>query len=384
MKIIFTVNTYYPLKDGVQFVTQYLAEGLAKKGHNVIVITSSITCDNAPEHEFYNGVEIYRVKAAVKHTFNIGEKKEVKKLIMTLTENSDALVNVCTQTALTDWTFPLLKHIKCKKILYIHGIMDLKLRLADFSSVKDIAHRLWNVIRYKIYYRHNKKYIKNYDEITQLHQYDSGNLFFEKKYKLNSNIMENAAANEFFEVYEKNISDLPAEYMLCVANYIDRKNQKMILEAFYMSKLPENIELILIGSEKTSYYYELEKLITMYNNKYGMKKVQLLTNVPREYVSEYTKNASLYLLGSKWEAFPISIIESMAAGVPFVSTNVGIVKYLPGGVVVKSVDEMTYWIELFMSNRQMSSKLGMVGKEYAIENLCVEKKVNQFEKLLEK
>ncbi len=30
MKIIFTVNTYYPYKDGVSVVIQYMAEGLAQ------------------------------------------------------------------------------------------------------------------------------------------------------------------------------------------------------------------------------------------------------------------------------------------------------------------------------------------------------------------
>ena len=39
MKIVFTVHTYYPNKDGVQYVTQYLAEGLAKLGHDITVIT---------------------------------------------------------------------------------------------------------------------------------------------------------------------------------------------------------------------------------------------------------------------------------------------------------------------------------------------------------
>ena len=57
MKIIITVNTYYPLKDGVQFVTQYHAENLAKRGHDVIVFTTNH--DNSSE-EIYNGVKIIR------------------------------------------------------------------------------------------------------------------------------------------------------------------------------------------------------------------------------------------------------------------------------------------------------------------------------------
>ena len=38
LNIVFTAHTYYPNKDGVQMVTQYMAEGLAKLGHNVTVI----------------------------------------------------------------------------------------------------------------------------------------------------------------------------------------------------------------------------------------------------------------------------------------------------------------------------------------------------------
>ena len=38
-KIMILVATYYPLQDGVQVVTQYIAEGLAQK-HEVLVVTS--------------------------------------------------------------------------------------------------------------------------------------------------------------------------------------------------------------------------------------------------------------------------------------------------------------------------------------------------------
>ena len=41
MKILITVSTYYPKNDGVQNVTQYLAEGLCKLGNDVTVITSN-------------------------------------------------------------------------------------------------------------------------------------------------------------------------------------------------------------------------------------------------------------------------------------------------------------------------------------------------------
>ena len=35
MKILFVVHSYYPEKDGVSIVTQYMAEGLCERGHEI-------------------------------------------------------------------------------------------------------------------------------------------------------------------------------------------------------------------------------------------------------------------------------------------------------------------------------------------------------------
>ena len=59
MKILISVHTYYPDKNGVQMVTQYIAEGLAKK-HEVKVITE--LKENYLRKEIYNNVSIERIK----------------------------------------------------------------------------------------------------------------------------------------------------------------------------------------------------------------------------------------------------------------------------------------------------------------------------------
>ena len=77
--------------------------------------------------------------------------------------------------------------------------------------------------------------------------------------------------------------------------------------------------------------------------------------------------------------FPISIIEAMASGIPFISTDVGCVKYLPGGVVVDKIDEMSYWLELLWNNEKVRSNLGAVGYNYARKYFTIENKVEQFD-----
>ena len=58
MKILFLVESYYPKTSGVPVVTKYLAEGLAKNGHDVSVVTTLVK-DRCTE-EVYNNVHIYR------------------------------------------------------------------------------------------------------------------------------------------------------------------------------------------------------------------------------------------------------------------------------------------------------------------------------------
>ena len=68
MKLLFTVNTYMPKRDGVQFVTKYLAEGLVKKGHSVDLITRQCKELTEVDDEVINGVHVIRWNANTYHT----------------------------------------------------------------------------------------------------------------------------------------------------------------------------------------------------------------------------------------------------------------------------------------------------------------------------
>lgn len=374
MKIIITVNSYYPLKDGVQFVTQYHAENLARKGHDVLVFTVN---HGFKKEEIYNNVKIVRFNVKTKHTIYKGEKKLFRNKVLEATKDADAIINVCTQNPLTDWCFKLLNNIKCKKILYMHGMYNTKFDFNTISSFKDIGHKLWNNSRWGSYYIINKKYFKKYDRVIQLHEFDYGYKFFKNKFKINGCIIENAVDSRFFDGQVKK-----EPIIISVANYKEGKNQEFILNAFYKSSINDRYKLILIGSQKTKYYERLLKIKNKLETKYGKRQVYLLYGVNRDDTINYIKKSSLYLLGSKAEVYPVSISEAMASKIPYISTNVGVVRYLPGGVIVNTEDEMTYWINILANNPKLSEYYGMSGYEYAKENMMIEKKVNDLEKIL--
>ena len=88
------------------------------------------------------------------------------------------------------------------------------------------------------------------------------------------------------------------------------------------------------------------------------------------------------MMTSTWEAFPISILEAMAAGVPYISSDVGIVKYLGGGIVPNTQEEFVQALERLASDDAYRQSLGDEGRKEACEKYKISKKVEQLEAIL--
>lgn len=384
MKILFTVSTYYPKNDGVSRVTKYLAEGLVGKGHDVTVITSSkgsVLCD-----EIYNGVKIKRVNLYTKYGLYFGDKRYYKKLISAEANKCDVMINVCTQNAFTDLILNSISKYNCKKILYLHGMFNFGINSLDFSNFVSIINKIWKEIRWFLYYRTNGRYFKKYNVVTQLHNKDYANLYFKKKYNIDSVIIENAADDEFFA--SKNILSFkkPFErYIIYVANYEDGKNQKLAITEFLKSNINPKIGLVLIGSCKNQYYKKLKKHIIkmrkILNIVKGNKPILMLHNIKRSDIHSFVSNAEIYLMTSKREVYPISIVEAMACGVPYICTNVGVVKYFCGGIVCKEND-ISYWLEYFLKNNKIRNEYSKISKTFAMSNFTIEEKIKLLEKIM--
>ncbi len=56
------------------------------------------------------------------------------------------------------------------------------------------------------------------------------------------------------------------------------------------------------------------------------KRIQFIGFVPNKNIVEYYKKADLFILPSMEEGFPLSLLESMAMGIPYVASDVGAVK----------------------------------------------------------
>jgi glycosyltransferase involved in cell wall biosynthesis len=387
VKVLVTCFTYAPRKDGVQFVCQYLCEGLAARGHEVTVLTHQH--EGLAESEAINGVRVNRWPIYTRHMRHYGPRDEYVSWVLGHQGDFDAMVNVCTQSPMTDWLLPHLGEIRIPKLLHIHSIWDFEVHPWDRASAGALARKLAANARWGAYYRGNADAFRHYDRIFQLYEQDYSVADFRKWYGIESEILENAAEDAFHEGAP--VSDAERRRSItCVANFNRQKNQVALVEAFLRADIPEGWTLDLVGSRETPELKNMREAEARIRSEQGLphdgahggRPIVYHVGITREETVQLVKTASAYAMSSMWEAFPVSLVEAMSAGVPWVSTDVGIARYLPGGVVVHGADEMEAALARMCRDADGRARLGRQGYDYAAAHFRIDDKVTQVEDAL--
>lgn len=383
MKILISAHTYYPDHNGVQMVTQYMAEGLAKK-HEVLVLTE--TKGKYVREEIHENVRIERIDVKVEKSGFSGEKDRYFQRIKEY--EPDIFICVCTQTWTFDWIVEKLDEIPCKKVLYTHGYSGY---MEHYPVVYDLLHGKLHALEYhrkwKKYYDRAHIYIEKFDLVTYLDANNSAAVYAEKYGLKNGIIMENAVDDRIFEnpVSEREQdpdAERPLRY-LYIANYDENKNQKMILDAFYKIS-PEHKELIFIGSRKNEYAEMLIRTAGELDLKNGRHEVRILYGLEREETIKMLGEADVFVCGSRKEQYPIVLCEAAAKGLPIITTDVGHAAAIPGAVIVTDESEMAEQMQRLYDDTELCRELGKKNREYALSHYRIGEKVREFEEQLER
>jgi glycosyltransferase involved in cell wall biosynthesis len=363
MKILITTFTFPPEENGVSLVTYAHALCFAKRGYHVSVATNFNEKRNVEEFR-KRGINIYQFK--IKGSANIregyrGQIDDYKTYL--INQDADIILFHCWQSWPTDIGLQVSQFINSKKILVSHGISaNLILKLRNILS--------WFL--WRPYVCRLKYMIKKFDHIVFLWDTIDKNRFYDyyivKKYKYsNFSIIPNGTfpLNNHLDFRKKyNIKE--NLLLLSVGAYNYLKNQKLILEAFAECNI-NDAHLVLIGNEKNNYY---EKLIYL-AKKYGIEeKVSVLSGLIKEEIESAYMSADIFLHSSLSEVQP-----------PFISTNVGCIRDLPGGMIARNKPEMILKIKYLAENKDIREKLGLEGKKAANKKFNWEKIAEEYEEL---
>lgn len=385
MKILFISESYYPLISGVPVVVKYLAEGLAHT-HNVSIATSVQAGSSLTRKENLNGVEINRFVLYYDIFKRVrGEINAYRSFV--LNSDYDIIIDECAQTCTTDALLPVLNQIKSHFVLHAHGLSGLSVKPVEIKA--DFKHTIGNTyywILMKYYYGFRfKRAARHINASISLSKVDSGYSYLCKLIH-NNYVLGNAAEDIFFEPSTiPNPINLKEPYVVSIANYCVVKNQINLLRQFFKCK-QKTIALVLIGSQKNDYYYQLLEEKSKLEKIYGQRNILILDGIDRKYFPRILDDAKAYLVSSLHEEYSISIIEAMARETPYISTNVGNVSQLPGGVVCNMIEDFPEIIDRIVADDKLKNKLGREAKEYAFNNcrrsIAVEKLNNYINEIM--
>ncbi len=391
MRIVFVTESFYPNNAGVPVVTRYLAEGLKEKyGHEVYAVTEMVV----PEKEgIYKGIPIFRYDVSYSRGLNV--KGDVEGFYNKIVElHPDVLILECAQCVTTDIILPHLHELKCIKILHSHDFSGLWIPFFKiYPSLNMTLATPKNYLMYRLYYNTVlKKYINDFDLLLYISDLGKDKIFFDKYAKVKNEVLLNAANDMFFDTNVrkdqksnnelKKYCDIKSEqYYICLCNYSGIKNQKKVLEEYYKTK-KRNVAMVFMGRSENEYLEKLKKHEDKLIKKYGKREVYYLTGVSRTDIPYILANAEISLTASLWECYSIALIEAMAVGTPFISTDVGNARLLPGGITLTRTNEMHNEIDRMMDDVCLKTRLSEQGKLYAKENCQKDSVVHKLNNLI--
>jgi glycosyltransferase involved in cell wall biosynthesis len=160
-------------------------------------------------------------------------------------------------------------------------------------------------------------------------------------------------------------------HIIYVGRIVEYKGLDTLVKAMKELRVVSNIELkcIIIGKD-FGYRSELQSLV----DKLGITDlVEFIDHTPQNRLVHYYSSALVTVLCSLTEGFPLSLVESMAAGTPFVATPVGaipdLVNQTKAGLIVPISDPkaLADAIRQLVGNRKMWAEMSTSGRENAIK-----------------
>lgn len=165
-----------------------------------------------------------------------------------------------------------------------------------------------------------------------------------------------------------------------VSNFTPRKRVQDIVAAFAMAKIPSDSRLIMIGAGP-----ELSAAQAC-ATKLGVGHRALFVGSQTD-VRPFLQCADLFVMASESETGPISLLEAMACGVPWVSTPCGIPGNLPHGesgllVPAGSPPAAAKAIAEIINDPARRRRMGMRARERAVSDFSEERYLSQHLKVL--
>jgi len=360
MRVLMVTPCYYPVKGGTETMVRNLAITLNRNGVQTDVMTFNVDQNRKPKWhgktEKIDGILVFRIPA-----LNWLWKLHSYKITAGVNFIPGRFTNILKNYDIIHFhefelSFPFFSFlIKKPKILHLHGIDPDFLKRHHISRLllKHIAH---------IYISISKQMTK---ELVTFGIPKSKIIY-----------VPNSIDTNFFKPgnhKEKNL-------LLYVGRISELKGLHILIKA--IEYLRESIHLVIIGPPdwNNNYYQNLLNLIKKENKK-GKHEIKCLGAMEQQEIVEWYQKASLFILPSFTEGFPVTILEALSCETPVIATPVGgvpeIIKNHETGILVPpgNSTHLAEAIDYLLENGDIRLRMACEGRklvkeQYSLENAC--------------
>ncbi len=304
MKILFVVEHFYPYVGGAEELFLNLTASLVEQGHKVNVVTT-LHDESLKKYEEYKGIKITRVRCRNRFLFTIMSMPEVFRQA----KKTDFIHTTSYNSAIPSFVAGLF--LKKKVIITFHEIWGkLWFRLPFFPKWKLTGFYLfeWFILKLPFY-----KYIAVSD------------------YTMNSLIETGILPHKIKKIYNGvNYESLrkyhhhsPENFTFCFFGRLGiSKGIDLLLEAasLFTSNHPEAKLKLIIPTYPTSLFKKTIQLVSYYKLE---NNIILLHNLTRDDLLKEVSTSSCVVIPSASEGFCFVAVESVAIGVPIISSGKG-------------------------------------------------------------
>lgn len=355
MRILHTANTYAPLLDGVAEVVRHISQELARRGHEIHVATHAVP--SQPAYAMLNGVHIHRfaVQGSLARGM-VGDLDSYRKFIQS--GHWDIMVNHCLQTWSTDALLEDVGTFPWPSLLVTHGLTT------------------GNPI-YAAYYRTVPRFIRRYAGWVTVSALSEEAALAKQHDLAPPIVIRNGVDLEEWKAVPLGLRkkwNIKGRFWL--VNVSNHSHQKCHRSFFQFAEHLHGIDatFTIIGNPLPMDRWRLGRLGIQGGCFYECqirsstsRLVELRTAVPRREVVSAIQEADLIVSTSRWEANSVVLLESMAAGTAWISTDVGSVRENVGGIVASSPKEMADAAAQLLLDGSRRKELGAAGLARARE-----------------
>ncbi|MBU1017078.1 glycosyltransferase family 4 protein [Patescibacteria group bacterium] len=385
--ILIRSTTFHNKSGGLETQNKTLCEGLAKKGHKVVVISTS-TLSNPRGWTKESGVQYFFVNAPsgiYSKKWWEESAKEFRRL-----NKKDKFDVVISQSSAGKAVFAGKSSFR--KIAVSHGtaLGELKTRVKSIKSLRNIARVILKDIPMVVSgYYDDLQVFKNADKIVCVSSLLADMLLKEyPSVKRKVVVIDNGVDEEKFKIQDTKYKILDTRNLftlLYVGRIVEEKGIPQLLEASgKLQSLVPNLQVLIVGGGK-----DLDKFKLLTKKLKIEDVVNYVGEVGNSQVVEYYKKSDVFVYPSlRQEGFPMVLAEAMMCGLPIIASRIGgissAIENNKTGVLVPpgDVQELVLAIKNLYDNPSLRKSISQNAKSRAEENYSQEAMVAKYLKIM--